>query len=216
MYSKGVARERGRASLSPCINCRYTGSPADMRVLALICGSPSLNAPSEGIQIIGMPQGSGERVTSEATRRNSSLWAVGSADNVTGYVFGVHLNHDPFLDPVDIERDALECGDYRVTQPFRKHARLWVKEEYLESVKRSQRIISGTVVSLADDINTRYTQALQRATSKLLMSLPAISFSLSGECRCTPPIQSTLTFSSCEDSLRPPRRHGSFWIRTLE
>jgi transposase-like protein len=95
-------------------------------------------------------------------RRNSSLWAIGSADNVTGYVFGVHLNHDPSLDPNDIERDALKCGDYQVTQPFRKHARLWLRGEYLESAKRSQRTISGSALSLADDINTRYEEALLR------------------------------------------------------
>ena len=96
-------------------------------------------------------------------RRNSSLWAVGSADNVTGYVFGVHLNHDPSLDPQDIERDALECGDYQVTQPFRKHARLWLKGEYLESVKRSRAVSSGSIESLPGDISTRYAQALQRS-----------------------------------------------------
>jgi transposase-like protein len=95
-------------------------------------------------------------------RRNSSLWAVGSADNVTGYVFGVHLNHDPSLDPQDIERNALGCGDYRVTQPFRKHARLWLREEYLESVKRSRGIVSDSTGSLPHDIGTRYSQALQR------------------------------------------------------
>ena len=95
-------------------------------------------------------------------RRNSSLWAVGSADNATGYVFGVHLNHDPSLDPHDIERDALESDDYRVTPPFRKHARLWLKGEYIESVKRSRATVSDSSGSLPGDISTRYTQALQR------------------------------------------------------
>lgn len=95
-------------------------------------------------------------------RRNSSLWAVGSADNVTGYVFGVHLNHDHSLDLQDIERDALASGDYQMTQPFRKYARLWLKGEYLESVQRSRGILSSSTGSLPGDISTRYAQALQR------------------------------------------------------
>ncbi|MFO1207547.1 MAG: hypothetical protein U1E63_17790, partial [Burkholderiales bacterium] len=31
-------------------------------------------------------------------RRNVALQAVGTADNDTGYVFGLHLNYDPALD----------------------------------------------------------------------------------------------------------------------
>jgi hypothetical protein len=47
-------------------------------------------------------------------RRNIIFRAVGSADNTTGYVFGLHLNFDPSLDPDDVEKDAIASGDYEV------------------------------------------------------------------------------------------------------
>ncbi len=95
-------------------------------------------------------------------RRNSSLWAIGSADTASGYVFGVHLNHDPSLDPRIIEQDALNCGDYRAAPPFRKHARLWLKGEYAESVGRPLIKTTVSMGSLTGDITMRYDQALQR------------------------------------------------------
>jgi len=45
--------------------------------------------------------------------------AVGSADNRTGYVFGLHLNFDPSLNPDDIERDAIASGDYEVKPAYK-------------------------------------------------------------------------------------------------
>ncbi len=47
-------------------------------------------------------------------RRNIIFRAVGSADNTTGYVLGLHLNFDPSLHPDDVERDAIASGDYEV------------------------------------------------------------------------------------------------------
>jgi len=44
-------------------------------------------------------------------RRNVIFRAVGSADNTTRYVFGLHLNFDPSMDPDEIEREAIASGD---------------------------------------------------------------------------------------------------------
>lgn len=65
-----------------------------------------------------------------ADRRNTRLHGVGTADNRTSYVFGMHLDYDSRLDPGDIEMTALECDDYNVLQPFRKFARLWLKRDW--------------------------------------------------------------------------------------
>lgn len=44
-------------------------------------------------------------------KRNVILSAVSSADNGTGYVFGMHPNFDPECAPTQIEAAALACGD---------------------------------------------------------------------------------------------------------
>ena len=92
-----------------------------------------------------------------ADRRNIIFRAVGSADNTSGYVLGLHLNFDPSLDPDDIERDAIAAGDYEVKPAYRQYARLWLRGDYIEAIKktRTQRfgIPSG---SLRENIAATY------------------------------------------------------------
>jgi len=76
--------------------------------------------------------------TRHADRRNVMLHAVGSADNNTGYVFGMHLNYDANADSETIEADALAVGDYQVKPPFRCYARCWLKEDYVEAVRKAR------------------------------------------------------------------------------
>lgn len=59
-------------------------------------------------------------------KRNVILHAIGSADNKSGYVFGMNLNFDPGLDRDTVEAEAFRSGDYEVSGPFRRHARLWL------------------------------------------------------------------------------------------
>lgn len=63
-------------------------------------------------------------------RRNIRLHGVGSADNRSGYVFGMHLDYDNQLDPGSIEVDAIDIGDYEVGPAFRRYARLWLKQDW--------------------------------------------------------------------------------------
>lgn len=70
-------------------------------------------------------------------KRNVRLQAVGSADNRTGYVFGMHVNFDPSLNPLAVEADAAVCGDNIEQKPFRKYARLWLVKDYATSAHRS-------------------------------------------------------------------------------
>jgi hypothetical protein len=71
-------------------------------------------------------------------RRNVVLHAVGTADNVTGYVFGMHLNYDQTLDADKVEQQAVNAGDYGTAKPFRRFARCWLKNDYDEALKNSR------------------------------------------------------------------------------
>lgn len=70
-------------------------------------------------------------------KRNVILHAVGSADNRTGYVFGMHLDFDPTLDPVQVENDAAACGDQTILHAYRRYARLWLKSDYGDSIRQA-------------------------------------------------------------------------------
>ena len=96
--------------------------------------------------------------SSRNDRRNSTMWSIASADNETGYVFGVHLNYDPSEDPALVEKDA---GNYETWSPFRKHARLWLMRDYIDSVKQS-RVKAGQVAGKKTWISARYNEMAAR------------------------------------------------------
>lgn len=75
-------------------------------------------------------------------KRNVILQAVGSADLVSGYVFGMHLNFNGQLDPVAVAASAEACGDYTEAPTFRRHAHLWLEPDYLKSVEKTAARIS--------------------------------------------------------------------------
>ena len=74
--------------------------------------------------------------TSEHDRRNVVLHAVGTADNSTGYVFGMHLNYDRCLDAQAVELDAEARGDAEKKPPFRRYARVWLEADYRSAAWR--------------------------------------------------------------------------------
>jgi len=93
-------------------------------------------------------------------KRNTMLSAVGSADNETGYVFGIHLNYEPNLDASAIEADAIMEDDYNAPHPFRKYARLWLQGDYDDAVKHS---ISRKLANrLENEIKAEYSAAIGR------------------------------------------------------
>ncbi len=99
--------------------------------------------------------------TRHEDRRNVMLHAVGSADNATSYVFGMHLNYDAALDSEEVEADALSAGDYQAKVPFRRYARCWLKEDYAAAVRKQsmrKRIARG----LQSEIEAEYTETIQR------------------------------------------------------
>lgn len=73
----------------------------------------------------------------DSDRRNIMLRAIGSACNDTSYVFGMHLNFDPAIDPTAMEDEAKLIGDNTTPYPHRKFARLWLLSDYAEALKQS-------------------------------------------------------------------------------
>jgi len=96
-----------------------------------------------------------------ADKRNVQLTAVGSADNESGFVFGMHLNFDGSLDSEAVEQEAIRDGDYDLQDPFRRHARLWLKRDYLAPARSvGERLTKG---GLSRDIERAYEEAVRRA-----------------------------------------------------
>lgn len=104
--------------------------------------------------------------TQREDKRNVVLHAVGSADNESGYVFGMHPNFDPALDRDEVEEEARGAGDYEVPEPFRRHARVWLQGDYDKSLveflkRQAQR--SGSRAPLDQAIAATYAEAVSRS-----------------------------------------------------
>lgn len=94
-------------------------------------------------------------------KRNVVLHAAGTADQDTGYVFGMHLNFDYALDAGAIETDALACHDYAESIPHRRYARLWLQGDYDAAVAKTTKKPSSDG-SLESSIGEVYTAASKR------------------------------------------------------
>jgi transposase-like protein len=96
-------------------------------------------------------------------KRNIVLSALGSADNASGFVFGIHVNYDSRLNQHKVEQDANYYGDEDVRPPFRRYARLWLEKDYKHSLARN--IVRRTwrrKTGLAESILEQYDQAASR------------------------------------------------------
>ena len=96
--------------------------------------------------------------TDTTDKRNSRIHALGSADNRTGFVFGMHLNIDPDAKKTDIEAAAQACGDYEKKPPFREHARYWLEPDFEQSRQRKRKP-AGENKKLLDSIDESYEDA---------------------------------------------------------
>lgn len=101
--------------------------------------------------------------TNRLDRRTTVLQAVGSSDNKSRYVFGMHLNFDPSLTQDGIEEAAQALGDLELPGPFRRHARHWLLKDYAESLsaKAPEREEAGRNRTTLH-IRSRYSSALER------------------------------------------------------
>ena len=97
-------------------------------------------------------------------KKNTVFHAIGTADNDTGYVFGIHLNYDPRLSHESVEDRAKACGDLHLPVAYRQHARIWLAHDYIKAIIRSNKRNEKEAPkgSLVDRIITTYSQAGDR------------------------------------------------------
>lgn len=101
-------------------------------------------------------------------RRNIQLLAIATADVETGYVFGMHLNFDPHLDPDAVSADMVRFGDEKLTKPFRRYARVWLPQDYEAErrlrtpAERAEAEMRAAQQDLEGEIERAYEEALAR------------------------------------------------------
>jgi transposase-like protein len=100
--------------------------------------------------------------TERADKRNVSLSAIASADNATGYVFGVHPNFNAVVDREAIEADSKENNDVTLPAPHRKYGHLWLSHDYLASATAGRAHRAKAKGSLEQLIASTYEEEQQR------------------------------------------------------
>ena len=95
---------------------------------------------------------------SKKVRKNTLLLSLATADQDTGYVFGVNVNFDPSLDPEEVEKDMLRFGDPHLPRAFRRYARTWLPADWDTAAARA--VERGTAA--------RAAQAKQRRLAELI------------------------------------------------
>lgn len=107
-------------------------------------------------------------------RRNIVLRAVASADNESGYVFGINLAYDSSLDPKAVDAHAIAIGDPAVPYPHRRYARVWLKSDFADSLaeaavetvrRRGRKKPEGA--SLEGDIHNSYEDVVAREDTEI-------------------------------------------------
>jgi transposase-like protein len=104
--------------------------------------------------------------TCRKDKRQTQFQAIGTADNLSSYVFAIHLNYDPAFKPDAVEKEAILNGDYALRAPFRRHARLWLMGDYMPALMEKARTLNirqdGGAQSLDETIRQAYREAAIR------------------------------------------------------
>lgn len=98
--------------------------------------------------------------TERKDKRNVVLSAIATADNSTGYVFGIHPNFDSTLNKDEIEAHAGQIEDHLKKAPFKKYARLWLESDYKQAHKHSSTYKKST--ELIKSIAQTYEEITKR------------------------------------------------------
>jgi transposase-like protein len=97
-------------------------------------------------------------------KKNIVFQAIGTADNITGYVFASHLNYDPTLTHEVVEKEARDCGDLYLPVAFRQHARLWLGQDYLKAMYRTAKRNNKDIVG--DTLLAKVMETYKRAGNR--------------------------------------------------
>lgn len=105
---------------------------------------------------------------SKQDRRNTLLLYLATADLASGYVLAGTLNYDGKLSISEIEKDAARIGDLGLPVPFRRHARVWLPQDFEAAARRrAMRLTSRSSAAMQLDallhsIEAVYALALER------------------------------------------------------
>lgn len=83
-------------------------------------------------------------------RRTVTMNAIGTADQRSGYVFGMALNFDDQLYQGHVEADAILVGDIGKSPPHRKYARVWLNQDYSAAIANSKTRDEAEKTAIAD------------------------------------------------------------------
>ena len=97
--------------------------------------------------------------TKRKDKRTVNFEAVGTADNRSSYVFGMHLNFDPGLNADRIEHWAIKCNDYERPMAMRRHAHIWLLDDYHRTAEHKAR---KSARKHSQSIQERYDEAAER------------------------------------------------------
>jgi transposase-like protein len=103
--------------------------------------------------------------TETEDKRNVIIHALGSSDNRTGFVFGMHLNIDTAANRADVEAAAEACGDYTAAPPFREFARFWLPPDFAKAKAKAnakQKATKSANKTLRDDLEESYAATALR------------------------------------------------------
>jgi transposase-like protein len=112
--------------------------------------------------------------SSRNERKNTLILSMATADQVTGYVYGVHLNFDSTLNSEDVEKDSVRFGDHHLDPPFRRYARVWLDADHeaavtasdAERLKRSASNADAADEMSKDALIARVAQRYRDATGR--------------------------------------------------
>ena len=98
---------------------------------------------------------------SRLDRRNVELQAYCSVDRRSGFVFGLHANFDPTVDPFAINSEAAISGEMDVPEAFRKYARYWLVGDELRAGRSMKHNVAHSN-DLSAQIQSMYAEAAAR------------------------------------------------------
>ena len=99
--------------------------------------------------------------TETVDKRNVVIYALGSSDNRSGFVFGMHPNIDTDVNRDELLAEAEDCGDLEAKPPFRKFARFWLPPDIAEAIAR-KRPTKTSNKTLQEDLEESYEETALR------------------------------------------------------
>ena len=98
---------------------------------------------------------------SRMDRRNVDLSTYCSIDSASRFIFGMHSNFDPEVDPFEVNGEAADSGDLQLAEPFRKFAQYWLAGDELLAGRAMGRTVANRM-GLFDQVEALYSDASSR------------------------------------------------------